>query len=696
MAEFLQQGGRLVLFAEGRISTTTALMKLFEGTGFLIHKTNARVITAYLRNAVRSPFVRHTGWTTWFPRVSLHVGRACEPPALPAMSNLATREHRTRWLRDMMLRQQFDVEWTMGHRTVLAAVASTAARLPGKPILEDITFNALTYRRLMVGVELLGQQWSRLFDGVPGRRPSRKTSTGSNTASGTGPDAKAGVSSGSQGPSKMEPPQATASDTKEESVAKGGVGQRIGVLLPNVNAMPVTVLSLWSVGKVPAILNFSSGIPTMLACIQLAEVQHVITSSAFLEKARLNLDPLRQAGIQIHLLEDIRPQISGLSKLRALLKHSMDCGAGFREAECLTPSSNQPLAADESLEPDHSPSAVILFTSGSEGVPKGVELSHRNLMANLHQIQAHLDVTDHERFFNAMPLFHSFGLTACTLLPLVRGLYTFLYPSPLHYRVVPTVIYDRSCTVMVGTNTFLNGYARRAHPYDFQSIKYLVAGAEKLQENTANTWARQFGVRVLEGYGATECSPVLAANSRMEPRFGSVGRFLPGIEYRLEPVEGVEEGGRLFVRGPNVMRGYLNADANARFLALNGWYDTGDLARVDEDGFIYLLGRLKRFAKISGEMVSLTAVEDAMVGAFPQCGARCEVAVVAVPDADKGERLIAIVNDSSLTLSDLRAAIHETGLGNLCVPREIVYRREIPKLGTGKVNYQELLAGILG
>lgn len=168
-------------------------------------------------------------------------------------------------------------------------------------------------------------------------------------------------------------------------------------------------------------------------------------------------------------------------------------------------------------------------------------LTHANLLANIRQMDAFLDISDEERFFNALPLFHSFGLTACTLLPLVRGLYTFLYPSPLHYRVIPGVVYDRNCTVMVGTNTFLNGYARKAAPYDFHSVKFLVAGAEKVQEATAQTWARKFGIRLLEGYGATECSPVLCANNRIEAQFGSVGRFMPGMEWKLEQVEGVSE-----------------------------------------------------------------------------------------------------------------------------------------------------------
>jgi acyl-[acyl-carrier-protein]-phospholipid O-acyltransferase/long-chain-fatty-acid--[acyl-carrier-protein] ligase len=288
-----------------------------------------------------------------------------------------------------------------------------------------------------------------------------------------------------------------------------------------------------------------------------------------------------------------------------------------------------------------------------------------------------------------MPLFHSFGVIGMAL-PLIHGCYVFLYPSPLHYRVIPALIYDLDCTVFFGTNTFLNGYARKANPLDFRSLRLLIAAAEKLQEVTATAWARQFGARVLEAYGATECSPCVTVNTPINPRFGTAGRFLPGMEYKFEPVEGVPEGGRLWVRGPNVMRGYLNPEANQKFLQGHGWYDTGDIAKVDEDGFLHILGRLKRFAKVSGEMVSLTAAEEALAGAFPQYGLRFQIAILSRPDADRGEALVAVSNDQKLQLDEIRAAIKAKGLSNLYVPKEIKYVRDIPKLGTGKVNHREL------
>jgi acyl-[acyl-carrier-protein]-phospholipid O-acyltransferase / long-chain-fatty-acid--[acyl-carrier-protein] ligase len=447
-------------------------------------------------------------------------------------------------------------------------------------------------------------------------------------------------------------------------------GERIGVLLPNTITTPVVLLSLWASEKVPTVLNYSTGAAIMLACAQLAGLKRIVTSRLFLERARLNVDPFVKTGIELIYLEDVGANIPGLQKFSTALRQWFRAPRFARQSR-----------------PDET--AIILFTSGSEGVPKGVELTHCNLMANIRQLQLVIDFEDTDRVFTALPLFHSFGLVG-TMLPLVRGIYVFIYLSPLHYRVVPTMVYDRDCTIMLSTNTFLNGYARKAHPYDFHTLRYMFAGAEKVQEATAELWARRFGVRILEGYGATECGPCVSLNTSMEGKYGSAGKLLPHIEYKLEPVEGVTEGGRLLVRGPNVMKGYLNPDANARFKALGSWYDTGDIVSVDAERFVTILGRLKRFAKVSGEMVSLTAVEDALAGAFPQYGLRCQVAVLSRPDADKGEMLVAVTNEPHLQLEEIRAAVKARGLPNLCAPRELKCVREIPKLGTGKVNHREL------
>ncbi|MEY4386550.1 MAG: hypothetical protein RLY20_1833 [Verrucomicrobiota bacterium] len=616
MAEYLQGGGRLVLFPEGRLSTTGCLMKLFDGTGFLIHKTKAKVVVAYLRGASQLKPAVNPGYTRWFPKVSAHFSPLLTAPQPENVSTAVARTKITNWLRDQMVRLQFDTEMEFGSRHVPGAIAERVRECPGFEVLEDVTWKPLTYRRLAMGASLLAEQWQARLH------------------------------------------------TNEHA--------RVGVLLPNVNAMPVTLLSLWQTGATPAILNYTTGPAVMQACAEVASLKHIITARHFITKAKLDIKPLEQAGIQFHYLEDVRAEIGGLAKLSALIRSWLAPGSFL----------STPHQANDT--------AVVLFTSGSEGVPKGVELSHRNVLANIRQMCVISDLQSTDRFFTTLPLFHSFGLTVGTLLPLVRGAYVCLYPSPLHYRVVPTVLYDKNATVFLATNTFLAGYARKAHAYDFRSLRYLFAAAEKLQENTVKIWNEKFGVRVLEGYGATECSPCVSVNVPINPRAGSVGELLPGMECRVETIEGVAEGGRLFVRGPNVMKGYLNADANAKFQSLGGWYDTGDIVRVDDDKFLHILGRLKRFAKVSGEMVSLTAVEEVLAGAFPHYGLRFAIAVVTKPDEDKGERLIAVTNEPKLTLDEVRTAIKAKGLSNLAVPRDIKVVREIPKLGTGKVNHREL------
>jgi len=480
---------------------------------------------------------------------------------------------------------------------------------------------ALSYRRLLLGARLVAQQWTKLPD-----------------------------------------------------VAES----RVGVLLPNVNAMPVTLMGLWAASKVPAILNYTTGPGILLECVRLAGLKQIITSRAFVDNAHLELQKIRDEGIEVLFLEDVRAAISRPQKWAASwaqLFHSRLFNG----------------------HQDPGGTALILFTSGSEGSPKGVELSHRNLLANVRQLLSVMDLLETDRFFNAMPLFHSFGVAIGLLLPLLEGVFVFLYLSPLHYRVVPSALYNLNCTVFFGTNTFLAGYARKAHPYDFRSLRYLFAGAEKLQESTALVWQHKFGVRVLEGYGATECSPCITLNTPMRNKPGSAGQFLPGIDHRLEPVEGIDSGnkgasaaGRLFVRGPNVMLGYLNEDANAAFQAQGGWYDTGDIVEVDARGYVHIRGRLKRFAKVSGEMVSLTAVEDALAGAFPQYGLKFAAAVIAKPDERRGEKLVTVTNESSLTLDQVRAAVRSRGLSTLAAPREIKVLRELPRLGSGKIDHREL------
>jgi len=312
-----------------------------------------------------------------------------------------------------------------------------------------------------------------------------------------------------------------------------------------------------------------------------------------------------------------------------------------------------------------------------------VVLSHHNMLTNVAQVAARIDFGREDRLFNALPVFHSFGFMGGVVLPLISGVPIYLYPSPLHYRTVPELIYGWCATAMFGTDTFLNGYARMANPYDFRSLRYVLAGAEPVKASTRQIYLEKFGLRILEGYGLTETSPVLALNTPMFNKFGSVGRLLPGMEARLEKVEGVEEGGRLFVRGPNVMLGYLRAN-NPGVLEPppEGWHDSGDIVTIDDQGFITIKGRAKRFAKVGGEMVSLAAVEMLAAELWPNS----ITAVSAVPDARKGERLIMVTDKHGATRADFMAYARSKHAAELMFPAEVIVLDKLPLLGSGKVD----------
>jgi acyl-[acyl-carrier-protein]-phospholipid O-acyltransferase/long-chain-fatty-acid--[acyl-carrier-protein] ligase len=449
-------------------------------------------------------------------------------------------------------------------------------------------------------------------------------------------------------------------------------GERVGLLLPNLVPTIGLIFGLTARKRIPAMLNYSAGTDAMQAAIDAAEIRTVVTSRAFVEQAKLSDKLAGLKGVQLVYLEDVREKIGLGDKLWL-----MAFGLHF------------PRAFELPASPEDA--AVVLFTSGSEGKPKGVVLPHRAILANIAQICAVIDFSVHDKVLNALPIFHSFGLTAGALLPVLNGASLFLYPSPLHYRVIPELAYDRGCTVLFGTSTFLANYAKFANPYDFYRLRYVVAGAEKLSDAVRGLWFEKFGLRIFEGYGATETAPVLAVNTPMAYRTGTVGNLLPGVEHKLVPVPGIDQGGILHVRGPNVMAGYLKADRPGVLQPPvsdvgNGWYETGDVVEFDEDGFIRIVGRVKRFAKIAGEMVSLEVVEKLATATSPAL----PHAASSQPDPAKGEALVLFTTDGELTRELLAAKARETGVPELAVPRKIHKVESLPLLGTGKVDYVTL------
>jgi acyl-[acyl-carrier-protein]-phospholipid O-acyltransferase / long-chain-fatty-acid--[acyl-carrier-protein] ligase len=449
-------------------------------------------------------------------------------------------------------------------------------------------------------------------------------------------------------------------------------GETVGVMMPNLMATVALIFGLGTMRRVPAMLNYTAGPDALRSACIAAGIKTVITSRRFVTVARLESAIAALSTVRIVYVEDLRAKFGLLDKLWLI---------GWALP--------RPRAALRGIDPGEA--AVVLFTSGSEARPKGVALSHAALLANVAQMGAVIDFGPNDKFLSALPLYHAYSLTACALLPLVSGTRMFLYTSPLHYHVIPELAYSRSCTYVFGTSTFLGHYARRAHPYDFFSMRVVVSGAEKLNPEVADLWLRKFGIRIMEGYGATECAPVLSLNTPLCYKPGTVGRLLPGIEHCVLPVPGIARGGVLHVRGANLMLGYyLYGEPGVlkppQSEAGSGWYNTGDIVEVDEDGFMTIHGRVKRFIKIAGEMVSLEAVENIARHVSPRHTHAATVELV----QKSGESTVLFTTDPELTRAALQKAARELGSQELAVARRVVHVRELPLLGSGKTDYVQL------
>jgi acyl-[acyl-carrier-protein]-phospholipid O-acyltransferase/long-chain-fatty-acid--[acyl-carrier-protein] ligase len=609
MVRAVREGRTLVIFPEGRITVTGALMKVFDGPGMVADKSDAPIVPVRIDGAQYSPFSRLRGKVRLrnFPKIRLTVLPPRRFEIEGAMTARARRAVAGRRLYDVMSEMIFATSNT--DRTLFDALLD-AQKIHGRSarVLEDIKRRPLSYRRLVAGSFALGR--------------------------------------------------ALADLTRRK--------EAVGVLLPNVAGVAVTFFGLQAFGRVPAMLNYTAGLASLRAACTAAQVRTIVTAHAFVEQAKLEAVVAGLDGIAIVYLEDIAARIGPLAKLRAL-------------AAAVFARSGRRAAGSSPDDP-----AVILFTSGSEGLPKGVVLSHRNLLANCQQLAARIDFSPSDVVLNALPVFHSFGLTGGTLLPLLNGVRTLLYPSPLHYRIVPALAYDANATILFGTDTFLAGYARMAHSYDFYSLRYIFAGAERVRDETRAVYADRFGLRILEGYGATEAGPVIAVNTPMHFRAGTVGRLLPGIEARLEEVPGIAAGARLSIRGPNIMSGYLRPEAPGVLQPpQDAWHDSGDIVTIDPEGFVTIRGRARRFAKIGGEMVSLPAVEGHAGAAWPGC----DHAVVTRPDPRKGEQLVLFTTAREANAKGLQAWARANGVTELMIPRDIRIVGALPVLGTGKLDY---------
>jgi acyl-[acyl-carrier-protein]-phospholipid O-acyltransferase/long-chain-fatty-acid--[acyl-carrier-protein] ligase len=452
------------------------------------------------------------------------------------------------------------------------------------------------------------------------------------------------------------------------------VGDAIGILLPTGAGALIAFFAVSAYGRIPTMLNFTAGAAAIKAALRMAKVRRIVTAHRFVELG--HFESLIEAlgdGTEIIYLEDVRAKLSLRDKIAAGLGHVM------------------PRLVARHV-PHDSP-AVILFTSGTEGEPKGVVLSHLNLLTNVEQVKSHIRLFPEDVLFNPLPTFHCFGLTVGALMPLLLGIKAVFHPTPLQPREIVRRIRDTGATILLSTDTFISQYARAGEQGDLNSLRLAVCGAERLRDETRALVRRKYSLDLLEGYGVTEAAPVIAANQVGANRPGTVGRLMPGMESRLEPVEGIPHAGRFVVRGPNIMLGYIKPDRPGTIVPpQDGWYDTGDVVSIDDDGFIAIRGRLKRFAKIGGETVSLSVVESCASALWPE---HSHAAVVA-PDERRGEQIVLVTTCPDAQRTDFAGWISNHGVPELAIPRRIVHVESVPVLGTGKTDYTKVAAMVCG
>ena len=616
MVEELREDQLCMIMTEGIIADGNTRMKIYEGPAMMAYKGEAPIVPIRIDGAKHSIFSRVLGKKAefrCFPEITLTV---LEPVWLKASKHANNRECRNQIstqlyhiITDMMF-DSYDKETTVYEQ--LCRTMKMVGRF--RNIMEDATRKSLKYFSVFMQSHILG------------RMIKRQLVAGEN---------------------------------------------HIGVMLPTSNACALTVIGIMGLGKIPAMINFSSGVKQVIATCETVGLKTVVTAQKVVTLAKLEplVAALEEAGVRVLYLEEMAKTLTVADKVKGVL-------AGFSPIKYYAKETHGIITPD-------SP-AVILFTSGSEGVPKAVFLTHKNILSNCYQALCRVDIYETDVLLNCLPMFHSLGLVGGVFLPLVLGVKIVLYPTPLHYRVIPEICASVRATIFFGTDTFLSGYAKCANPYDFNSLRLVAVGAEKLKEETRKIWLEKFGIRVLEGYGATECSPLLALNTFLHQKPGTVGKLFPGIEYQLKPVEGIKEGAELWVKGPNIMMGYMRHSAPMRLdPPTDGWYDTGDIVTVDDEGYICIKGRCKRFAKVGGEMVSLLSVELIIQKKWPDS----IHGVVSIPDERKGEQIVLITTEKNLNKSDIIAAFKLAGATELGIPSKIIYTDNPPLLGTGKFDY---------
>ena len=613
----LVAGDAIVVFPEGRITTTGVLMKIYDGPAMLAAKSGAKIMPIGIEGLQHSRFsyLKSSLRLKILPAVKITISA---PELFESYDSLPVKTRRARRSQAMFqIMQKISFKNTYENENLFESLMRSAKKHgESTPIISDPNNPKVTYRSLIARAFILSEF--------------------------------------------LEPDLLTVN--------------RVGILLPSTVAAATAFFALQHQGKEVVLLNFSGGLTPLMKAISISKIEFVITSSTFVDVAGIHKEiSAIETVTKVVFLEDIKERITLKAKVKGLA------------LSILAKYSNQ----THTNNPGPEQCAVILFTSGSEGSPKGVALSHANILKNYAQAQVLISINKHDHVLNVLPIFHAFGLVIGLITPLLKGTPSYQYPSPLHYRKIPEICYQQNISCLLGTNTFLANYAKHASEYDFYNVKWVLSGAEKLTQSTKNLWQSRFGVRIFEGYGVTEASPVLAVNHPLYHRENTVGKLLPNIEHRLIDVDGLIEGGELAVKGPNIMLGYLNENGGisptSGKLGL-GWYDTGDIVEVDDDGFIAIIGRQKRFAKIGGEMVSLATIENFVQDTWPEF----DHVAVALEDFQRGEQIVLLTTKVDLQKSELIEAGKKRGLAPIYFAKKVFYIDEVPYLPTGKIDHSSL------
>ena len=443
----------------------------------------------------------------------------------------------------------------------------------------------------------------------------------------------------------------------------------IGLMVPTSAGCLLAKLGILMSGRTPVMINYSTGAEQNARYAQKkCDFRTIVTSRALLEKIECpHVDGMIY-------LEDIMASVTTLAKVRAAVLAKLPAAVLKRLVRGGRPDDN----------------AVILFTSGSEKDPKAVQLTHRNIGANIAACSERFRFTENEVFLSTLPYFHVFGLTVNMWIPLCHGNTILTYANPLDYKKVCSIVREGKATLMVGTPSFFWGYLRKSEPGDFTSLRIALCGADKCSNALRDAFREKHGMELYEGYGATECSPVIAANSPEDNRPGSVGKPIGGLRVRIENYETGEEcapgeDGRILIKGDSVMKGYFNDFEQTSLHIRRGWYDTGDMGNIDEDGYLWHVGRLKRFVKIGGEMVSLVKIEEVLDRLLPEDAHCC---VVEIPDAIKGARIVAVTT-VAVDQKNVKKRMGEQ-LPAIAVPKTFLVMDSLPKMGSGKIDFRAI------